>query len=52
MSKNSGSHKPMTQADASRIQSAEARSNGGKVDSSSFAARAQGAAARNETTKK
>jgi hypothetical protein len=52
MSKNSGSPKPMTQTDASRIQSAEARANGGKVASGSFAARAQGTAARNETPKK
>ena len=41
----------MTQAVASRIQSAEARSNGGKVDSGSFAARAQDAAARNAAPK-
>lgn len=52
MSKNSGSPKPMTQTDASRIQGAEARADGGKVASGSFAARAQRTAARNETPKK
>jgi len=52
MSKNSGSPKPMTQTDASRIQGAEARAKGGKVESGSFPARAQGAAARNATPKK
>jgi hypothetical protein len=37
----------MTQAAASRIQSATARANGGRVSSGSFAARAQAAAAHN-----
>lgn len=38
---------PMTQSDAARIQSAEAKANGGKVAKGGFAARAQSAAARN-----
>ena len=38
--------KAMSQAAASRIQSATARSSGGQVTSGSFAARAQAAAAR------
>lgn len=37
----------MTQAAAARIQSATARSHGGKTPAGSFAARAQAAAARN-----
>jgi len=40
--------KPMTSDAAARIQSAAARQNGGKVSKSSFAARAQRAAACNE----
>lgn len=39
----------MTSAAASRIQSSTAKGNGGKVSSSSFAARAQSAAARNSS---
>ena len=39
---------PMTKEDAARIQSAEARENGGKVAKGSFASRAQSAAAKNE----
>jgi hypothetical protein len=35
----------MTAEDAARIQSAEAKKNGGKVEKGSFAARAQAAAA-------
>lgn len=46
--KSSGSsNTPMTPADASRIQSAAAKANGGKVPAGSFAARAQSAAAHN-----
>jgi hypothetical protein len=37
---------PMTPADAARIQSATAKANGGIVPKGSFAARAQGAAAK------
>lgn len=44
MSKNS---KPMTQKDASRIQSATAKNNGGQVLPNSFASRAQSSAAKN-----
>ena len=39
---------PMTSEAASRIQSADARAHGGKVEKGGFAARAQSAAARNE----
>lgn len=42
-----GSGRSMTPAAASRIQSATARSNGGQVNSGSFAARAQAAAVHN-----
>lgn len=38
---------PMTKTAAARIQSAEAKANGGKVSKNGFAARAQSAAARN-----
>jgi hypothetical protein len=38
---------PMTQSAASRIQSATAKASGGQVQSGSFAARAQSAAALN-----
>lgn len=38
---------PMTQTDAARIQSSEAKANGGKVAKGGFAARTQRAAARN-----
>lgn len=38
---------PMTPDAASRIQSSQAKANGGKVSSNSFAARAQSAAAKN-----
>lgn len=37
---------PMTPAAAARIQSAEAKANGGKVEKGGFAARAQRAAAK------
>jgi len=37
----------MTKSAAARIQSAEAKANGGKVAKGGFAARAQSAAARN-----
>jgi hypothetical protein len=49
MSKSSktSSKTPMTQTDAARIQSAEAKANGGKVAKGGFAARAQSAADRN-----
>ena len=43
----SKSSTPMTPSAAARIQSSEAKANGGKVSSDSFAARAQGAAVRN-----
>ncbi|MCA8353005.1 hypothetical protein [Burkholderia cepacia] len=43
----SAPHTPMTPAAASRIQSATAKANGGKVSADSFAARAQAAAAHN-----
>ena len=42
-----GTRTPMTTVAASRIQSATARVHGGKVPFSSFAARAQSAAAKN-----
>lgn len=42
-----GGGRSMTQAAASRIQSATARASGGQVSSGSFAARAQSAAAHN-----
>jgi len=42
-----GSAKPMTTADAARIQSATAKQSGGEVPANSFNARAQRAAARN-----
>ncbi|RKZ79583.1 MAG: hypothetical protein DRR19_24770 [Candidatus Parabeggiatoa sp. nov. 1] len=38
---------PMTQTDAARIQSAEAKANAGKVAKDGFAARSQSAADRN-----
>ena len=44
----SKSSKPMSLEDAARIQSREAKRNGGKIEKGSFAARAQRAAARNE----
>lgn len=46
MSKNNSSSKAMTAKAASRIQSASAKSNGGKVSSNSFAARAQSTASK------
>ena len=54
MSKNNSgtSHKPMTPEAAQRIQSSEAKANGGGVQKGSFAARAQGAAATNGSSKK
>ena len=45
--KNSSSKTKMTLTDAARIQSTEAKQNGGKVSKDSFASRAQRAAARN-----
>ncbi|KAG5181680.1 hypothetical protein JKP88DRAFT_278654 [Tribonema minus] len=42
-----GKPTPITPADASRIQSAEAQKSGGKVAQDSWASRAQSAAARN-----
>lgn len=36
--------KPMTQSDASRIQSSQAKANNGQVSKDSFSARAQSAA--------
>ncbi|WP_159738931.1 hypothetical protein [Vibrio atypicus] len=41
---------PMTQVAARRIQSAEAKANGGKVAKGSFAANAQKAAAKNNNS--
>ncbi len=49
MSKKS---KPMTPKDASRIQSAEAKTGGGKVTKGGFAARAQAGADSNAKTGK
>ena len=43
---------PMTSKAASRIQSATAKANEGKVSKGSFAARAQRAAAKNSAAKK
>ncbi len=43
---------PMTPKAASRIQSATAKANDGKVSSGSFAAKSQAAAAKNVTTSK
>lgn len=43
----SKSKAPMTQSAAKRIQSAEAKANGGQVAKDSFAAKAQKAAAKN-----
>jgi hypothetical protein len=42
----------MTKTDAARIQSAEAKANGGKVAKGGFAARAQSAADRNTGNQK
>jgi hypothetical protein len=42
---------PMTLKDAARIQSAEAKKNGGMVPKGSFASRAQRAAAKNSKEK-
>ena len=44
-------NKPMTRTDASRIQSATAKNNGGKVDEDSFSSRATRAAERNSKNK-
>lgn len=44
----SPSPRPMTPAAAARIQSAQARANGGAVQAGTFAPRAQRAAARNK----
>ena len=46
----SKSKTPMTPAAASRIQSATAKANGGQTPKSSFAAKAQTAAAKNTAT--
>lgn len=46
MSKNKA--QPMTTESAARIQSSHAKTNGGKVSSDSFAARAQRAATKNK----
>lgn len=43
--------KPMTKADASRIQSATAKNHGGKIPKGSFAARAQAVADRSASKK-
>ena len=42
---------PMTPAAASRIQSSEAKANGGKTSKESFSARAQSSAAKNSGKK-
>ncbi|WP_345195754.1 hypothetical protein [Kistimonas scapharcae] len=42
---------PMTPEAASRIQSSEAKANGGQVASGGFASRAQSAAAKNSGSK-
>lgn len=47
MSKDAGTKTPMTQEAAARIQSANAKANGGQVPADSHAARAQSAAVRN-----
>lgn len=47
MSKNSSKGVPMTQKDASRIQSTNAKQGGGQTQKGSFTARAQSAADRN-----
>jgi hypothetical protein len=49
---SNSSKKPMTQTDAARIQSTEAKANGGKVAKDGFASRAQSAAARNIANQK
>lgn len=43
--------KPMTQTDASRIQSAQAKKGGGQVEKSSFSSRATKAGVRNASGK-
>ncbi len=48
---NAPQGKPMTQADAARIQSATAKQNGGQVPPDSFASRAQRAAQNNQNNK-
>ena len=42
----------MSKEDASRIQSAESKKGGGQTEKDSFAARAQSAAAKNESSGK
>lgn len=49
MSKSSAKSTPMTSKAAARIQSSNAKSNGGQVAAGSFAARAQSAAATNQS---
>ena len=44
-----GKSSKMTPKDASRIQSATAKQNNGKVDAKSFASRAQSSATKNRT---
>ena len=46
------SSKKMTQKDASRIQSSEAKKNGGKVEKNSFGSRTQSAGVKNENQEK
>lgn len=48
---NSGARTPMTSSAAARIQGAAARSTGGTVAKGSFPARAQAAAAHNDSGK-
>ena len=49
MSQNQSNKSPMTPSAASRIQSAAAKTNTGRVERGSFAAKAQAAAAHNST---
>jgi hypothetical protein len=52
MSKSSAKSTPMTSQAAARIQSSAAKADGGQVNTNSFAARAQAAAATNQVATK
>ncbi|TAH13900.1 MAG: hypothetical protein EAZ11_00805 [Curvibacter sp.] len=52
MSKSSVKSNPITSQAAARIQSSTAKANGGQVSANSFAARAQAAAAANQSVTK
>ncbi|WP_422136745.1 hypothetical protein [Endozoicomonas sp. ALD040] len=52
MANKSKTSAPMTPSAAARIQSSEAKADGGKVSSGSFASRAQSAAAKNTGSSK